>query len=56
MHSNTEGGWIILGIKEKKTADGSVYVVNGVPNPEQMEQDYNHHITFPHKIQCPRLM
>ena len=37
--SNTEGGWIILGVKEKKTADGSVYVVNGVPNPEQMEQD-----------------
>lgn len=37
--SNTEGGWIILGVKEKKTADGSVYVVNGVSNPEQMEQD-----------------
>lgn len=37
--SNTEGGWIILGVKEKKTADGSVYVVNGVLNPEQMEQD-----------------
>ncbi len=36
--SNTEGG-IILGIKEKKTADGSVYVVNGVLNPEQMELD-----------------
>ncbi len=37
--SNTEGGWIILGVKEKKTTEGSVYVVNGVPNPEQMEQD-----------------
>lgn len=37
--SNTEGGWIILGVKEKKTGEGSVFIVNGVPNPEQMEQD-----------------
>lgn len=37
--SNTEGGWIILGVKEKKIPGSSVYVVNGVPNPEQMEQD-----------------
>lgn len=36
--SNTEGGWIILGVKEKKNADGSVYGVKGVPNPEQMEK------------------
>ena len=39
MRSPILKGGIILGIKEKKTADGSVYVVNGVPNPEQMEQD-----------------
>ncbi|WP_300965035.1 helix-turn-helix domain-containing protein [uncultured Muribaculum sp.] len=37
--SNTEGGWIILGVKEKKTSKGSKFIVNGVPNPEQMEQD-----------------
>lgn len=37
--SNTEGGWIVLGVKEKKTGEDSVFIVNGVPNPEQMEQD-----------------
>lgn len=37
--SNTAGGWIILGVKEKKTETGSEFIVNGVANPEQMEQD-----------------
>ncbi len=37
--SNSEGGWIVLGVKEKKTDVGSVYVLHGVPNPEKMEQD-----------------
>lgn len=37
--SNTSGGMIVLGVKEKKTGCGSIYSVNGVPNPEQMEQD-----------------
>lgn len=37
--SNTEGGWIILGVKEKKTEVGSAFIVNGVPKPEQMEQE-----------------
>lgn len=37
--SNTAGGWIILGVKEKKTDNGSEFVVNGVTNPEQIEQD-----------------
>lgn len=37
--SNTAGGWIILGVKEKKSENGSEYIVNGVANPEQMEQD-----------------
>ena len=27
--SNTEGGWIILGVKEKKTSKGSKFIVNG---------------------------
>lgn len=37
--SNTAGGWIVLGAKEKKTGEGSEFIVSGVPNPEQMEQD-----------------
>lgn len=37
--SNTAGGWIILGVKEKKSENGSEYIVNGVANPEQLEQD-----------------
>lgn len=37
--SNTEGGWIILGVKENKAGDESNFIVNGVSNPEQIEQD-----------------
>lgn len=37
--SNTAGGWIILGVREKKNEIGSEFIVNGVTNPEQMEQD-----------------
>lgn len=37
--SNTAGGWIILGVKEKKTESRSEFIVNGVANPEQLEQD-----------------
>lgn len=37
--SNTAGGWIILGVKEKKAVNGSEFIINGVSNPEQMEQD-----------------
>ena len=37
--SNTAGGWIILGVKEKKTENSSEFIVNGVANPEQLEQD-----------------
>lgn len=32
--SNTAGGWIILGVKERKTENGSEFIVNGVANPE----------------------
>lgn len=49
--SNTEGGWIIFGVN-----GGSVYVVNGVPNPEQMEQDIittlHSHTKFNAPISC----
>lgn len=37
--SNTTGGWIILGVKEKKTENGPEFIINGVSNPEQTEQD-----------------
>lgn len=37
--SDTAGEWIILRVKEKKTENGSELIVNGVANPEQMEQD-----------------
>ena len=37
--SNTAGGWIILGVKEKKTEQGNSYRVSGVENVEKMEQD-----------------
>ncbi len=37
--SNTAGGWIILGVKEKKGENGNSYRVTGVENMEKMEQD-----------------
>lgn len=37
--SNTAGGWIILGVKEKRCEDGTYYSVIGVDNIEKMEQD-----------------
>ncbi len=37
--SNTAGGWIILGVKEKKGENGNSYRVTGVDNIEKMEQD-----------------
>ena len=37
--SNTAGGWIILGVKEKKGENGNSYRVSGVDNIEKMEQD-----------------
>ena len=37
--SNTAGGWIVLGVMEKKTADGPIFTVKGLSNPEQIEQD-----------------
>lgn len=37
--SNTAGGWIILGVKEKRGATGSTYIVSGVPNAEKIEQE-----------------
>ena len=37
--SNTAGGWIILGVKERRNESGSMYVISGVPDAEKMEQE-----------------
>lgn len=37
--SNTAGGWIILGVKEKKGEKGNTYHIMGIDNVEKMEQD-----------------
>lgn len=37
--SNTAGGWIILGVQEKRNETGSKYIVTGVPNAEKTEQE-----------------
>jgi ATP-dependent DNA helicase RecG len=34
--SNTSGGWIVLGVKEK----GNNFEIVGVRNPEKLEQDF----------------
>ncbi len=38
--SNTSGGWIVLGIQEKKKDGKSTYLVGGVNNAEKLEQDF----------------
>ncbi len=36
--SNTAGGWIVVGAKEKKSDTDSSYIVTGVPDPEKLEE------------------
>ncbi len=36
--SNTAGGWIILGVKERDNGTRTEFIVNGVKDAEQMEQ------------------
>ncbi len=38
--SNTTGGVIVLGIKERKSEEGATYQIVGVANAEKMEQDF----------------
>ena len=38
--SNTSGGWIVLGVKEIKRKGFSIYEIQGVENPEKIEQDF----------------
>lgn len=38
--SNTSGGWIILGVKEKRNNGSSQFEICGVSNPEKIEQNF----------------
>lgn len=38
--SNTAGGCIVLGVKERQTTGGPTYTACGLPNAEQMEQEF----------------
>ena len=37
--SNGAGGWIVLGVKEKKERNISTYEIVGIQKPEKMEQE-----------------
>lgn len=51
--SNTSRSWIILGVKEKKTDDGVSYKVDGVLNPEKIEQDISTTLRSRTKFNAP---
>ncbi len=38
--SNSYGGWIVFGIKEKRSGGKSTYEIQGVECPEKVEQDF----------------
>lgn len=38
--SNTYGGWIIFGVKEKRVGGKSIYEIQGVENAEKVGQDF----------------
>lgn len=38
--SNTNGGWIVLGIKERKSERGTSFEIQGIDRPEKIEQDF----------------
>ncbi|MBD5206482.1 MAG: hypothetical protein HDS84_08955 [Bacteroidales bacterium] len=38
--SNSYGGWIVFGIKEKRAGGKSVYETQGVDHTEKIEQDF----------------
>ena len=39
--SNSFGGWIVFGVKEKRSEGKSTYEIQGVDQPEKIEQDFN---------------
>ncbi|MDD5871215.1 MAG: putative DNA binding domain-containing protein [Bacteroidales bacterium] len=38
--SNSYGGWIVFGVKEKRAGGKSTYEIQGVENTEKLEQDF----------------
>ena len=38
--SNSYGGWIVFGVKERRTSGKSIYEIQGVDFPEKLEQDF----------------
>lgn len=38
--SNSFGGWIVFGVKEKRSEGKSTYEIQGVDQPEKIEQDF----------------
>lgn len=38
--SNSYGGWIVFGVKERRTAGKSTYEIQGVEHTEKIEQDF----------------
>lgn len=38
--SNSYGGWIVFGVKERRVGGKSTYEIQGVDNAEKIEQDF----------------
>lgn len=38
--SNSDGGWIVFGVKERRAGGKSTYEIQGIANAEKMEQDF----------------
>lgn len=54
--SNTAGGWIILGVKEIRQPDMVSYEINGIPNPEKLEQEFISTLRSATKFNVPILV
>lgn len=38
--SNSDGGWMVFGVKERRAGGKSTYEIQGIANAEKMEQDF----------------
>lgn len=54
--SNTAGGgWIVLGVKEKRDDNGSTYIVKGIPNAEKLSKRLSaHYVPEPNSMHLSR--